>query len=30
MDILFNFPIFITITAIAKVALFRRNAPVEE
>jgi peptidoglycan/LPS O-acetylase OafA/YrhL len=26
MDILFNFPIFITITAIAKVALFRRNA----
>ena len=25
MDILFNFPIFITITAIAKVTLFRRN-----
>ena len=26
MDILLNFPIFITITAIAKVVLFRRNA----
>jgi hypothetical protein len=30
VDILVNFPIFVVITGIAKVALFRRNATVEE